>query len=257
MRETQLEYGNWIRKRNLWILGLCAAGTAILSLMPIRRVFRLLAGILFAVTFISFLFPLYTYVMASQNGGRVQEKVYDLIIRLLGSPIGGRLLDIGAGNGVLAVKLAQYNPESEVLGIDLWGKDWEYSREVCDKNTQIGGVEDRVHFRKGNAAELEFADDTFDGVVSNLTFHEVRSVSDKRDVVDEALRVVKPGGRFAFVDYFFNAKLYGPAAEFEEYLRSLNLTHFEISPLSPELELPLLLRHPKILGQAGIVYGQK
>ena len=47
------------------------------------------------------------------------------------------------------------------------------------------------------------------------------------------------------------------AAEFENFLRSLNLSHFEIKPLREIMELPMLLRHPKILGQAGIVYGRK
>lgn len=255
--ETQLNYGNWIRKKILLILGLCALGMGILSLIPFGFLYQLVMACLFVITFISFLFPLYSYVMFSQKGGRIQDKVYNLIIRHLGPPIAGRLLDIGSGNGVLAVKLAQQHGEAEVVGIDYWGKDWEYSKGVCDKNAQIGGVEKRVHFQKGDAAALEFASDTFDGAVSNLTFHEVRSVADKREVIREALRVVKGRGRFAFVDYFYNAKLYGTAAEFENYLQGLKLSHFEMKPLREMIELPLLLRHPKILGQVGIVYGRK
>ena len=255
--ETQLNYGNWIRKKILLILGMCALGMGVLSLLPFGSLYQLVMAFLFVIIFVSFLFPLYSYVMFSQKGGRIQDRVYNLIIQHLGSPITGRILDIGSGNGVLAVKLAQQHNEVEVVGMDYWGKDWEYSKEVCDKNARIGGVENRVHFQKGNAAALEFASDTFDGAVSDLTFHEVRSVADKREVVREALRVVKAGGRFAFVDYFYNAKLYGTAAEFENYLRSLNLSHFEIKPLREMIELPLLLRHPKILGQVGIVYGSK
>jgi SAM-dependent methyltransferase len=255
--ETQLNYGNWIRKRILLILGMCAVGMGGLSLLPFGSLYQLVMAFLFVMTFISFLFPLYSYVMFSQSGGRIQDKVYTLIIEHLGSPITGRILDIGSGNGVLAVKLAQQHGEAEVVGMDYWGKDWEYSKGVCDRNAHIGGVEKRVHFQQGNAATLEFASDTFDGAVSNLTFHEVRSVADKREVVREALRVVKGGGCFAFVDYFYTAKHYGTAAEFENYLRSLNLSHFEIKPLREMIELPLLLRHPKILGQVGIVYGRK
>src|SRR6185295_6596169 len=97
---------------------------------------------------ISFLFPLYAYVMFSQRGGRIQDQVYTLIIQHIGSPIAGRLLDIGSGNGVLAVKLAQQHDEADVVGIDYWGTDWEYSKEVCDKNAHIGGVAQRVHFQK-------------------------------------------------------------------------------------------------------------
>jgi len=255
--ETQLNYGNWIRKKILLILGVCALGMGVLSLLPFGSLYRLVMAFLFVTTFISFLFPLYSYVMFSQNGGHIQDRVYNLIIQHLGPPITGRILDIGSGNGVLAVKLAHQHGQAEVVGMDYWGRNWEYSKGSCDKNARIGGVENRVHFQTGDAAVLEFSSDTFDGVVSNLTFHEVRSVADKREVVREALRVVKGGGRFAFVDYFYNAKLYGTAAEFENYLRSLNLSHFEIKPLRERIELPLLLLHPKILGQVGIVYGRK
>ena len=40
----------------------------------------------------------------------------------------------------------------------------------------------------GEAAHLEFPDESFDAVVSNFVFHEVRSEKDKRRVVQEALQ---------------------------------------------------------------------
>ena len=195
--------------------------------------------------------------MFSQKGGRFQEKVYQLILQSLGTTVKGTILDIGSGNGVLAVKLAQQFGEAEVIGLDYWGKDWDYSKSVCEKNARIGKVEDRVHFQKGDAAALEFANDLFDGAVSNLTFHEVQSAVDKREVVREALRVVKPGGMFAFVDYFYETNLYGRAPEFEEYLKGLRLSQFEYKPLRHMITIPLLLRHPKILGKVGMIYGTK
>ena len=255
--ETQLAYGNWIRKKNLLILGLCTLGAGALLFFPLGTFHHLIVAILFLVILISFLFPFYAYVMFSQKGGRIQEKVYKLIIQSLGEDLKGRILDIGSGNGILAVKLAQKHREVTVVGIDYWGKDWEYSKEVCDKNARIANVESQVHFQKGDAAALEFTPDSFDGAISNLTFHEVQSVADKRAVVREALRVVKPGGTFAFVDYFYAKKYYGKAAEFESYLRDLKLSQLEYKPLRDMLPLPVLLRHPKILGKVGIIYGRK
>jgi SAM-dependent methyltransferase len=254
---TQLEYGNWIRKKILLILGLCSLALGILALIPLGPVYQIVMASLFALTFISFLFPLYSYFMFSQKGGRFQEKVYDLIIRSLGATIQGRILDIGSGNGVLAVRLAQHHREAEVVGMDYWGRDWEYSKSICERNAQTGKVENRVHFQKGDAAALDFESDSFDGSVSNLTFHEVQSAPDKREVVREALRVLKPGCSFAYVDYFYEPKFYGNASEFEEYLKCLNLSHFESRPLQEMMKIPLLLRHPKILGKAGILYGRK
>ena len=255
--ETQLDYGNWIRKKNLLILGLFTLGVGALIIIPLGSLYRLIMALIFLIILISFLFPLYSYVMFSQKGGRFQEKVYNLIIQNLGTTVKGRILDIGSGNGVLAVKLAQQQGEVEIIGIDYWGKNWEYSKSVCEKNAQIGKVENRVHFQKGDAAALDFANDTFDGAISNLTFHEVQSVADKREVIREALRVVKPGGRFAFVDYFYDAKYYGKASEFEEYLKGLKLSQFEYKPLQNMTAIPTLLRHPKILGKVAIIFGRK
>jgi SAM-dependent methyltransferase len=254
--EVQLDYGNWIRKKNLLSLGLCTLGSGALIFIPLGSFYRLVVAFLFAIILLSFLFPLYAYVMFSQKGGRLQEKFYNLIIQSLGKDVKGRILDIGSGNGVLAVKLAQQK-EVEVIGIDYWGKDWEYSKSVCEKNAQIVQVENRVHFQKGDAAKLDFDSETFNGAISNLTFHEVRSVVDKRDVFREALRVIKSGGMFAFIDYFYDAKYYGEKAEFEKFLEDLNLTHFEYRPLNDLIAIPTLLNHPKILGKVGIISGKK
>jgi len=255
--ETQLEYGNWIRKKNLLVLGLCVLGAGTLIFIPLGSLYRITMAILFGIMLLSFLFPLYAYVMFSQRGGRLQEKLYNLIIQSMGEDLKGEFLDIGSGNGVLAVKLAQQHSEVKVTGMDYWGTDWEYSKSVCEKNAQTGKVEKRVHFQKGDAAVLDFADETFDGATSNLTFHEVKSIVDKRLVLQEALRVVKPGGAFAFIDYFYDEKYYGNKSTFENFLNNLKLANIEYKLLRDLITIPALLNHPKILGRVGIIYGRK
>ena len=249
--ETQLDYGNWIRKKNLFILGAFTLGAGILAFIPLGSIYHVVLVILFFIALVSFLFPLYAYVMFSQNGGRLQEKVYNLIIQSLGTDVKGRILDIGSGNGVLAIKLAQQHENAEVTGMDYWGKDWEYSKNVCEKNAQAAKVESRVHFQKGDAAVLDFASDTFDGAISNLTFHEVKSAADKRSVLLEALRVVRPGGVFAFVDYFYDAKYYGKNLEFEKYLKDMKLAQFEYKPLREMIGIPMLLKSSQDIGEGG------
>jgi len=255
--ETQLEYGNWIRKKILLILGLCTLGAGLLLLIPFGALYRGLVAVLFIILLISFLIPLYSYWLFSQKGGRFQEKLYNLIIQHLEPEMGAKILDIGSGNGVLAVKLAQRYPRLDVVGMDYWGQDWEYSKGVCEKNARTAGVEERVHFQKGDAAALEFASASFDGAISNLTFHEVRSVADKREVLLEALRVVKPGGTFSFIDYFYDKKYYGEGAQFETYLKGLGLSQVDCQPLKRLMPLPVFLLHPKILGKVGLIYGKK
>lgn len=255
--QTPLDYGNWVRKKNLYVLGIGTFGVAVLNFFPLGFLLHFVVTIVFAILFISFIIPLYAYVMFSQWGGRFQDRLYHLIIRCLAPTVKGRVLDIGSGNGVLAVKLAQQHGEVEVMSIDYWGNNWEYSKDVCEKNARLAEVDGRVHFQRGDAAALDFAPDTFDVVISNLTFHEVRSVADKRAVMQEALRVLKSGGAFAFIDYFYAAKFYGQPLEFENYLRALHLTEFECKPLRDVIAVPLLLRHPNALGKVGIVCGRK
>ena len=133
----QLEYGNWIRKKNLLILGLCTLGMGLLVFIPLGSLYRMLAAVLFAVILVSFLFPLYAYIMFSQSGGKLQEKIYNLAIQYLGKNLQGKILDIGSGNGVLTVKLAGQHERIEVTGIDYWGKDWEYSKSVCEDRKSV------------------------------------------------------------------------------------------------------------------------
>jgi ubiquinone/menaquinone biosynthesis C-methylase UbiE len=252
-----IQYGNWIRKKMLLILGLSALGLAILFLVSLNLYLKTITGILFVVLLISFSFPLYAYYAFSPRGGNLQEQVYTLIVDSLGKQPLENALDIGTGNGVLALKLAQKYPAVQVVGLDYWGKNWEYSQSICETNARTVKVADRVRFVKGDAASLEFNDAAFAAVVSNLTFHEVKSAPQKRAVVQEALRVLRPGGRFVFVDYFFDSQYYGQAAEFETFLHSLGLAQIEFKHLSEVLPLSRLLRHPKFFGKVGIIYGQK
>jgi SAM-dependent methyltransferase len=254
---TGLKYGNWIRVRALWALGLSALAMGILSLCPLNLWIRIIAALLFVILFISFLYPLYAYYMFSPSGGNLQDRLYDLVIKSLDGEIKGNVLDVGSGNGILAIQLAQAYSAARVTGVDYWGKNWEYSKSVCDENARLARVANRVRFQKGDAAALDATDSSFDAVVSNLTFHEVKTVPQKRELVKEALRVLQPGGRFAFVDMFYDFKYYGDVSEFESFLRGVGLSQVTVKPLRQVITLSKPLMHPKILGRAGIVWGKK
>jgi SAM-dependent methyltransferase len=253
----KLKHGNWIRKKILWMLAISTLGMGILAFMPFPIGLRVTFEILSVIFGVSFLYPLYAYFMFSPQGGNMQEKIYNVIIMSLQQPLRGKVLDIGTGNGVLAVKLAQCFPDIKVTGMDYWGKDWEYGKSICEENARIAAVAEHVRFVQGDAAALDFTNEEFDVVVSNLTFHEVKSAAQKADVVKEALRVLKPGGVFAFVDYFFESRYYGQPAEFEAMLQSLGMVQIALKPLGAVLAIPTLLRHPKALGKVGILYGRK
>ena len=62
-------------------------------------------------------------------------------------------------------------------------------------------------------------------------FHEIHSAKDKRDVVREALRVVKKGGVFSFQDMFSQKALYGDMDELVRILKEEGITEIHVMNL--------------------------
>lgn len=250
-------YGNWIRVRviiTFLIIGLLLAGV---TLLPISEILRLALVTLALLPLGMGLYLLYVYVQFASWGGRIQEKLWDLLLDHLSSDGQGRALDIGTGNGSLAVRLAKRYTALQVTAIDSWGGNWEYAQSVCECNACLEEVDDRVVFQKASAAALPFGDGVFDHVVSHFVFHEVSELSDKRKVIREALRVLGPGGTFAFQDMFLNETMYGTPADLVAAVRLCGITEVTLIESSSQLNIPWLLRNRRALGFASILYGRK
>ena len=166
-------------------------------------------------------------------------------------------MDIGTGSGGVAIKLAKKYPNARIIGIDYWGKGWDYSKELCERNASAEGVRDRIHFQKASAADLPFEDEEFEGVVSNFVFHEVRGVKNKRELIFEALRTLKKGGVFSFQDPFLTKYFYGRIEEFVEKLKEFGIKEVYFTRLSDSMRIPRLLRFGLFLGSIGTIYGRK
>jgi ubiquinone/menaquinone biosynthesis C-methylase UbiE len=64
-------------------------------------------------------------------------------------------------------------------------------------------VADRIDVRHGDARELPLDDATCDVIVSNFVLHDVDSRADRERMPREMVRVLKPGGHLALVDFIF------------------------------------------------------
>jgi SAM-dependent methyltransferase len=95
-----------------------------------------------------------------------------------------RVLDVGCGDGQVS-RLVAGNGAALVVGVD---PTWN---QISVAHERGGGP---VYARSG-AAELPFADGTFDAVVACLVFEHIRDVD---EAIAEVARVLQPGGRFCF-----------------------------------------------------------
>lgn len=103
---------------------------------------------------------------------------------------GKRILEVGAGGGMLAVYLALQG--AEVTGIDVSGGILEVAR----KRAEISGVGDAARFVHVPIEEFDDPDGSFDAVIGNNVVHHF-----ERDLAMANLaRLMAPGGRATFCE---------------------------------------------------------
>jgi SAM-dependent methyltransferase len=245
------EYGNWVSKRLIYAPGLVALALSAFALaLPALLI---IAGLSFIV---AVYFAYARYLFASE-GGNLQARIVELVLANLDWNGEGQALDIGCGSAALTIKLAKKHPRARIMGIDYWDKKWEYSKDMCERNAQIEGVGERVAFQKASASALPFADEHFDAVVSNLVFHEVGDAADKREVIREALRVLKKGGKFTFQDLFLLKRVYGNIDDLTATVRGWGIRRIEFVRTRDAAFIPWALRLPFMAGTMAIITGEK
>ncbi len=102
-----------------------------------------------------------------------------------------RALDVACGTGDLSLTLSAAG-QAQVIGVDFCRPMLEIARDKAE------GEEARVPFVEGDALRLPFADEAFD--VATIAFG-LRNLSSVEDGLRELLRVLKPGGRVAVVEF--------------------------------------------------------
>jgi SAM-dependent methyltransferase len=250
LQANEPDYGNWITIRQLAELGAAAIFFLMLSFVFPAA---LAAAAAFFVALACLAFARYRF---SPHGGNLQAQIREMVLERFDWDGRGQALDIGCGNGGLAIAVAKKFPKARVTGIDYWGGRWEFSKRACEHNAEIEGVADRVSFQRASASALPFDDESFDAAVSNFVFHEVRNVSDKREIIKESLRVVKKGGPFAFQDPFLSKRVYGNVEDLLKTIRSWGVTRVEFVDTSGAGFIPVVVRVPFML-HIGILYGRK
>jgi arsenite methyltransferase len=139
------------------------------------------------------------------------------------------VLDLGSGGGIdVLLSAKRVGPTGRAYGLDMTDEMLELAR----KNAAAAGA-GNVEFLKGDIESIPLPDESVDVIISNCV---INLSADKGEVLREAFRVLKPGGRFAVSDVVVRGEI--PT----EVRRSMELWVGCVAGALEEREFEALLR---------------
>jgi arsenite methyltransferase len=143
-------------------------------------------------------------VSVARFSRRGKFEVWARLLTQLGLRGDERVLDLGCGRGAVLLAAAKLLPGGRAVGVDIWRADQTgNSMAAFLENADAEGVTDRVDVHTADMTDLPFPDGSFDLVVSSLAIHNLAGERARLSAIQEAIRVLRPGGRVVIADIGF------------------------------------------------------
>lgn len=123
----------------------------------------------------------------------VDQARRELVVQAALQP-GHRVLDVGCGTGTFAVLIKSLYWQVDVTALDPDAKALARARRKAESANVL------ITFEQGFSDALPHEDSSFDRVFSSMMFHHL-DLDEKRKMLVEVVRVLKPGGRLHLLDF--------------------------------------------------------
>jgi tRNA (guanine6-N2)-methyltransferase len=128
--------------------------------------------------------------------GSLNAPIAACMVELARPKRGDRYLNIMAGSGTLLIERLMRMPTRVAVGVD----SSEKAVEACRENTEAAGLKGHIQIVKADARKLEFPDESFDVITTDLPYGEhlgdrESNVLLYREALLEAERLCRPGGK--------------------------------------------------------------
>ena len=134
-------------------------------------------------------------ICALRSFSSAQRTLAHKAIALMGLEEGHQVLDVACGRGGSSFMISQTTPGVTVDAIDLLEENIAIAKRIFPPAPGLT-------YHQGNAQQLAFADEQFDrALCCEAAFH----FPSRRQFLQEAARVLKPGGRLVVVDFVWKS----------------------------------------------------